>query len=256
MDRKSSIFKITTVSVFLLLNLISYQVSADFIGVYAGAGIWQQTPSGHINNQGTNADMEKNFLYGEENANFVYVAIEHPFPLIPNIRVNMYNLEMSKTTTLTAANAFTFAGTSYTAGTSIQSKFEWQEEDALLYYEFLDNIVSFDLGLGMKTVTAELSITSGGVTNTLEIEESLPIAYAMAGVHIVGTGISIIVEQTTSFGGSMEISQSSSKLVYETDYMLGVELGYRTTTTNLDDMPIITGEVEFSGPFANLLFHF
>ena len=253
--RKIHLYKIITLLALMLAGF-SYKVNADFIGVYAGVGTWNYTTSGQINNLGTDADFEDNFGLEDDFSGFAYIAVEHPFPLVPNIRLNHYALKTTSNTTLTAASAFTFAGTNYTAGTNIETELKWDESDSLLYYEFLDNIVSFDLGLGMKQINAELSVTTGGVSNILQIEESLPIAYAMLGAHIPGTGISIIVEQTQSFLGDIEIVQNNSKISYEMGYMFGFEAGYRTSTAKLDELPNITGEVEFSGPFANLLFHF
>lgn len=239
----------------LLLGLSQF-ARADFLGVYIGAGGWNHDSTGQITGTGTDVDLENNFGLEKDFSGFSYIAVEHPFPLVPNIRLNQYAIESSKSTTLTATSAFNFAGTSYTAGTTVQSDVEWDENDTLLYYEFLDNIVSFDAGLGMKSISAKFSVTSAGTTNTLSIEEDMPIAYMMAGAHIPGTGISFIVEQTQSFLGDMDISQTSTKISYETSFMLGLEIGHRTSTANLNDLASIDGEVKFSGPFANLLFHF
>lgn len=125
-----------------------------------------------------------------------------------------------------------------------------------MYYEFLDNIVSLDLGLGAKDISGELSVTTGGVTNTLRIEETLPTVYALVGVYLPATGITLSVDTLKSFVGDVEIMQTNTRISYETDYMLGVEVGYRSSKANLDSVANVLGEVTFSGPFANLFFHF
>lgn len=240
----------------LLALSLSQLAAADFIGVYAGAGTWNHSSEGRMNHLGTDADMEKDFGFKDDYSNYFYIAVEHPFPLIPNIRISRFNLETKGNKTVTASSEFTFAGTAYTAGNNISSELHWDEDDTLLYYEFLDIIVSFDLGIGVKNIDGELSVTSGGVTNTLKIEETLPIVYAMASVMIPGTGISFTIDKTQTFLGDAEIVQTNTKLSYETAFMLGVEAGYRTSTMKLDNFNTITGQVEFTGPFANLLFHF
>lgn len=240
-----------------LLLLCCLQVSkADFIGVYAGAGTWNHTATGQVNNLGTDADMKKDFGFEDEFSNFSYVAVEHPFPLIPNIRLSRYSLESTGSKPVTASSEFTFAATDYTNGTSITTELSWDEQDTILYYEFLDNIVSFDLGLGVKKMDAKLSVTTGGVTNTLEIEETLPIAYAMVGAMIPGTGISVSIDKTQTLTGDAKISQTNTKISYETAYLIGIEAGYRTSSINLDKYTSIDGKLEFTGPFANLLIHF
>lgn len=240
----------------LISACFTQTVTADFIGVYAGAGSWNHTAKGQINHLGTNTDLEKDFGYEDEFSNFVYIAVEHPFPLIPNIRVSRYGLGTKGTKTVTASSEFTFAGTAYTNGTNVSTELRWDEEDALLYYEFLDNIISFDLGLGVKKVDGEISVTSSGVSNTLRIEETLPIAYAMAAVMIPGTGITISIDTTQTFAGDNDIVQTNTKVSYETSYLVGIEAGYRTSTMKLNNIDTIDGEMEFTGPFANLLVHF
>lgn len=243
----------------IILFTIFYTQSAmaDFIGVYIGTGGWYHTSEGQINNNGTNADMQRDFGFDDEFAGFAYIAVEHPFPLIPNIRVSQYGIETTGAKTVTASSEFTFAGTAYTTGTAITTKLLWGEEDVLLYYEFLDNIVSFDLGLGLKQINGELSVTTGGVSNALKIEETLPITYVMFGAMIPGTGISFSIETTQTILGDSEITQTNTKVSYETSFMVGVEAGYRTSKMKLDKLNTISnGEIDFTGPFANLLVHF
>lgn len=243
---------------FILILTVCYTqpVMADFIGVYAGVGTWNHTAEGKMNHLGTDADMKNEYGFESEYSNFSYLAVEHPFPFIPNVRINRSSVENKGSRTVTAANEFSFAGTAFTTGTAITTKMQWDEEDALLYYEFLDNIVSFDLGLGIKKIDAKFSVTTGGVSSTLLIEETLPITYIMTGVHIPGTGISVIIEKTQSFSGDIEINQTSSKISYETAYLVGIEAGYRTSTMNLDSLTTVAGELDFTGPFLNLLIHF
>lgn len=132
--------------IVLLMAIVTHNVRADALGVYAGIGSWNHTAEGKMNHLGTDADMENNFGFEDDFSGFAYIAFEHFIPIVPNIRVSRYSLETTGTKTVTASNEFTFAGTAYTNGTAIASELRWDEEDALLYYEFLDNIVSFDLG--------------------------------------------------------------------------------------------------------------
>lgn len=229
---------------------------ADVIGVYAGLGSWHHASQGKLNHLGTDADLEGNYSFDKDWSGFFYVAVEHPFPLIPNIRISKYSLETSATKTVTADSEFTFAGTDYTNGTDISSKLQWNEEDILLYYELLDIVVSLDAGLGIKKVDGEISVTSAGVTNAHRIGKTIPIAYAMVGASIPGTGISVSMDTTRTFIGDSDIVQSNTKISYETAFLLGVEAGYRRSKMTLNNFDTVTGQANFTGPFVNLLFHF
>jgi len=241
--------------VFLTL-VLSHVAQADILGIYAGAGSWNHTAEGDMNHLGTDADMKNEYGLEQDFSNFAYVAFEHPLPVIPNIRVSRYALESEGSKTVTTTSEFTFAGTTYTNGTDITSKLRWDEEDVLLYYEFLDNMVSFDLGLGAKKVDAEFSVTAGGVTNTHKIDETLPIYYTMVGVEIPGTGISFSVDTTRSFGKDSDIVQTNTRISYLTSYRLGIEAGYRTSKMALVNFDTVSGQLEFTGPFANVFLHF
>ena len=241
----------------LLLSMgLANVAQADALGVYIGVGSWRHSSEGHLNHLGTKTDMQKDLGYEDDFSGFFYLAFEHPFPLIPNIRLSHYGLESKGNKTVTTSSEFTFAGASYTNGDSITTELRWDEEDTLVYYELLDIVVSFDVGLGVKTIAGEFSVTSAAVTNTLKIDETLPIAYAMVAVMIPGTGISISIDKTQTFLGDAEIVQTNSKISYETAFRLGVEVGYRSSSVNLDKYTDIDGQLTFTGPFVNLLVHF
>ena len=229
---------------------------ADTIGIHAGAGSWNHQSSGQITHQGTNADMEKEFGFKDELTGFFFIGIEHPLPFIPNIKLSSYPVETIANRTVTASTEFSFAGASYTNGTDIKTTLLWDEQDVLVYYEIVDNIFSLDLGLGAKAIDAKLSVTASGSTHSLRMEETLPIGYAMGSVMLPGTGLSFIIEHTSSVLGDIKVKQTNSKLSYMLGYKLGIEAGYRTSNANLDELTGVTGELTFSGPFINLAVNF
>ena len=73
---------------------------------------------------------------------------------------------------------------------------------------------------------------------------------------IPGTGISFSIDKTQTFTGDIEISQTNTKISYETIYRIGIEAGYRTSTMTLDKITTVAGELNFTGPFINMLVHF
>ncbi|MGY8850848.1 MAG: hypothetical protein ACKVKX_09025, partial [Pseudomonadales bacterium] len=56
-----------------------------------GGGSWQASPEGDIGR--TDINLESTLNLDEENNQFVFVAIEHPIPLLPNIRVQHSEME-------------------------------------------------------------------------------------------------------------------------------------------------------------------
>jgi hypothetical protein len=70
-------------------------VIADVLGVSVGGGSWQASPEGDIGR--TDINLESTLNLDEENNQFVFVAIEHPIPILPNIRLQHSEMEWRRT---------------------------------------------------------------------------------------------------------------------------------------------------------------
>jgi len=70
-------------------------VSADFVRVEGGAGIWQQTSKGDIDYTDSITTLTANNKANEdtENENYVWLMIKHPIPIVPNLRLEYVNVE-------------------------------------------------------------------------------------------------------------------------------------------------------------------
>ena len=55
------------------------------VDLYAGAYYWDQTVSGDVVNG--SADLEDDLNLDAGGQNVMYVAFEHPIPLVPNIKI-------------------------------------------------------------------------------------------------------------------------------------------------------------------------
>ena len=66
-------------------------VLADVLGVSVGGGSWQASPEGDIGR--TDINLESTLNLDEQNNQFVFVALEHPIPILPNIRLQHSEME-------------------------------------------------------------------------------------------------------------------------------------------------------------------
>src|SRR5690554_5071525 len=85
------------------------------LGVYAGGQIWDTSNSGSF---GSGAGSQE-FMFADEKQNSFYVALEHPIPLLPNMKVRQNDLSTQGAITLT--QDFTYNGQGYAAGTTLGS---------------------------------------------------------------------------------------------------------------------------------------
>lgn len=230
---------------------------ADTIfGLYAGASMWTQAYSGEIefSDQGT-IDMEQDLGFDEENASFLYVAIEHMIPLVPNVKLQRSEMSTDATSALT--RDITFEGQTFSASEDISSTLDLSHTDATLYYEILDNWVSLDVGMTIRVFDGEIGVitSDGSLSANQSISAPLPMFYGKAQFDLPFSGFSVGAEANYLMVSGNGVSDVLVKAAYESPYRLGVELGYRTFTFKLDDIDDLYGELTVEGPYLAATLH-
>lgn len=234
-----------------LLPLTSF--SATILGIQAGAGTWKHDPSGSITSSvggvGTSADLKNDLQLSEESEGYAYFVLEHPVPLIPNFKY--VNTKLTSGGTGDVTTDFTFNGTPISATTTVTTTLELNQSDYILYYEVLDNIVSFDIGLNAKMLDGKASVTG---TTPSTFTGVIPMLYASAEI-VLPAGFALAAEISTISTGNDAITDSTAKITYTTDFNLGIEAGVRSLTIDVDVDSVKT-DMEFSGVFAGVYFKF
>jgi len=115
------------------------------LGLYLGVDGWQSDNSGSFAQDGN----LQSFKFDDETFTSYYAALEHPVPLVPNIKLKYPELELNGDTTLD--ETFSFGGSDYVVGTQVGTVSDLSHIDYILYYEIFDNdLVSIDLGVNAK----------------------------------------------------------------------------------------------------------
>ena len=239
----------------ILLSLIAslaINANADTLGLEVGAAYWNAQTSGNVEYKGSSIDLEKDLGYGDLNTNFIWASFEHPIPLIPNLKIQHTQIDdsSSKSANVTFDNKV-YSGT-------VSSSIKLNQTDFILYYELLDNWVNLDLGINGKYFDGSIDIsdTLSTTSSTKDLTYVVPMAYAKVKFDLPFSGLS--VESDLSY-----ISYSGSKsydfkggLNYLTSFGLGATVGYRTEKIQLDDVSNVYSDIEISGAYAGLYYHF
>lgn len=239
----------------ILLSLIAslaINANADTLGLEVGAAYWNAQTSGNVEYKGSSIDLEKDLGYGDLNTNFIWASFEHPIPLIPNLKIQHTQIDdsSSKSANVTFDNKV-YSGT-------VSSSIKLNQTDFILYYELLDNWVNLDLGINGKYFDGSIDISDSLSTtsSTKDLTYVVPMAYAKVKFDLPFSGLS--VESDLSY-----ISYSGSKfydfkggLNYLTSFGLGATAGYRTEKIQLDDVSNVYSDIEISGAYAGLYYHF
>ena len=234
----------------------SFANADTVLGVYAGFGSWDASYDGKI---GDPTDISLKELGVKDHKNsFYYVALEHPIPIIPNIR--LAHTEISRKQTATISRSFEYGDVMYSANDTVKSEFDLTHTDVTLYYEILDNWVNLDLGLTARMFDG--FVYAASTTNTSKnkkekVDETLPMLYAKAQFDLPLTGLSVGVEGNyVSYSGD-KVTDYSAKVSYLFDSVLdvGLEAGYRKLSVTVDEDDL-KANVDIKGPYAAVIAHF
>ncbi len=229
---------------------------ADFLGAEVGYAAWSPSLSGSIKGKEV-GDLDLNLKdslgYGNNERNsFAWVYFDHFIPLVPNIKIQQtkYTDSASKTTSVT------YDAHSYTG--SVASSLTLDQTDFIAYYRILDNWVNLDLGLNVKYINGNISISDSTATvNTnKDFKAYVPMAYAKARFDLPFTGLSIEADGSYIGYSGSKFTDMKAGIVYETSFGLGITAGYRALNLTLDDIDSTNTNIDIKGAYAGLFYHF
>ena len=240
-----------------LSSLVSTEANADTVlGIYAGVGSWQQEVSGEVAAASlVDVDIERDLDLEDDTNNVAYFALEHFVPGVPNLRLQYADISSSGANVL--SRQIEFNGTTFNVNTDVVTDLDLTQTDVVLYYEVLDNWVSLDLGLMARIVDGELVLVSSTERADAEFSGALPMLYGRARFDLPFTGGWVAADaQGVAYNGN-ELIDASARIGWESPVGLGFEVGYRSWRLTLDDIDDVdSAEIDLSGPFAMLNFHF
>jgi outer membrane protein len=228
---------------------------ADTIfGVYAGVGSWESDYSGKA---GDPSVTLKELGVDKSSNTFFYLAIEHPVPIVPNLRVSVVDIASEQTASIT--RTFTIDGTKFNANEKVDSAFDLSHTDATLYYEILDNWINLDLGLTLRKFGGfvEASAPTLAKSVKVDIDQALPMLYLKGQFDLPFSGLSAGVEGNYISYSNSKLTDYSAKVSYLFDsaFDVGVEVGYRAMQLTVDEDDL-QANLDLKGPYAALIAHF
>lgn len=251
--------KLLTLSLFLGLSATS---QADLLfGIYGGVGAWNAGVDGDLGVGDQPITTDELDLSTETN-NVFYLAVEHPLPLIPNIRVQ--HTGVSSTGSATLERDFTLEDITFNAGLDTQSEVDFTHTDFSFYFEILDNYLSLDVGLtarlldGFARVDA-VDANGNNLSEKVDLNIGLPLLYGRAQIDLPFTGwfaggtinyISLADNSLSDIEARVGYLSSGFGLDF------GFEAGYRRISLVADEAGDLFADVSVDGPYAAFIMHF
>ncbi len=192
----------------------------------AEADYYHPTASGDFNYKTT----ATHFSNESESAYQIGVYLEHPVPLVPNLRVD-YTPDTS------------FSGSGNTVS--------FNQLDITPYYEILDNVVDLDIGVSLKVLDGKVA----GVINE-SFNQVVPMGYVGASVAIPTLPL--------SFSGSVKyigfngdsLSDARIKAVWKITGGVEAQAGYRQESLRINDHFDMNTNMTIKGPFVGVGYTF
>lgn len=222
------------------------------------AGYMLLSPSGQftatVNNIGTRIDMENDLNFENSQQFTGEISI--------NLGDSLFTLgfiPMSFTGNGTLARPITYNGTTYTAGTAVQSEFSADIIDfAYTYYLInMDDMPSrFQLGIeaSVKTVIAKTSVSGGGQIASKNITLPIPTLGLRARVALADfIGLVGRVGYLGYSGNSF--LDADAQIEFSPLPTLGIYAGYRHMNLKIDTSGVYA-DTTFQGPYAGAFFRF
>ena len=262
-----------------LVALFTANVKADTVGLYLGGQIWQSEASGIFGEKNTLIDFN---LKKEQQISY-FVAIEHPLPLLPNVRISSSALDTVGKTTLT--QEFSFGDETFPIDADINTSFNVSYVDYTLYYELFDNgIFSFDLGLTARDFDGAVTVTGATTTVTtvpdretgdpilpettssntptgkIKTNKIEPMLYVATNINLPLKGLRIFAQGDFLLTDDHTLSDYQVGLSYDlvdsrmVDFNL--TLGYRVVKMEFEDFDDLYTDLEFKGAFVGMIAHF
>jgi outer membrane protein len=220
------------IALAVLAASASFSTQADIVGVTAGAYVWQQNWEGDVKAGSESIDINNDLGYDDESGKSFYVALEHPIPVLPNIRLQSTDLDISEKGKLT--KEYRFDDKDYSKDEEVESTTDLSHIDGTFYYEILDNWVNLDVGLTVRMFDGEVSIKSSSEEGSIEIDAPLPMAYVNVRFELPLTGLYASGLGNVVAYGDNKVTDMTVALGYELG-VVGLELGYRNFDVQLED---------------------
>lgn len=223
-----------------------FAASADVAGFGVGGYLWSATPTGWFEDEGTRYDLEDEFQLDSNNAFSVWAALEHPVPIIPNLKLAYTPLSFEGSGTVN----FTFEGFNFNE--DVDTTVELNQLDAILYYELLDDGLNLDIGVNFKVLDAlfEVAGQTSGQTEQLEFSAPIPMLYVNASVDLPLTGLSIGVEGSAVGYSGNQLLDAKAGIGYTFAAIATIEAGYRVLQLKLEDIDDVNADIRIAGPYV------
>lgn len=253
----------------LSISSISYSEEQTF-QIDIGAYLWQSQYSGTFTiidyevSPGDSltilqpTDVEDDLNMEEETQHSFYLTIEHNKAMLPNVRFAHTTMQAQSTSIL--SKDILFNGLVFHFNDEVESEVDLSHTDLSLYYPVISNKFFLNLGLTLRQFDgfAQMRQSNNGVAGTsrIEVNEIVPLAYGNFMLELPINGLNLDASlHFINYDGN-EVIDFTTAVNYQTKSGFGTSLGYRSVSTDLEDLQNQAVDLRADGPYIALTYQF
>ena len=228
---------------------------ADVVGFTIGGYSWQQQFGGTVRSGSSDIELENQLGIDDDRGLVWYAALEHPIPLLPNVRLQQTEMTIDQQAQL--SDTVEFDGVVYPVSTTLDTDVDFSHTDATLYYELLDTVVSLDLGLTLRNFEGdvELSDVNSDTSSSESFDGVIPMLYAAARFDLPLAGLFLEADANGLSVGDATLIDYRVGIGYQLGFGLALDAGYRSFDIDYEDGDE-RADVTVDGAFVGLYYDF
>lgn len=246
-----STYAISTCCIFTAQN----SFADTLLGLYAEADYWSASLDGEFGNGDSNGFF-KSFSgdSGTRDQHAILSAhFEHGIPFLPNVWLRKNNINYEDAQNL--SSSINVGSATFDTSSPVNYRYDLSHTDAALYYEILDNWITFDIGLGVKSIQFEYDLRQGGQAYTFEESSTIPMLYGKAAFELPFSGWQITTQAMALSFEDDRIEDMNIELGYNFNDFFQVAAGYRQITIDINTQAVAESKMTLDGSYLSFIIH-
>jgi len=259
MKTKRNLFILISTLVLFLSVLYSTSFALPF-KIEGAIGVWNHDPNGMINYQGTDVKLNSDLSLGERNDINLWVRIEHPVPMMPDIKIQYTPIKVKDNGS--PNRPFIFGGKTFDE--AIHSEMDLDIIDVQLYNHLpflqMASLKGLDVTYGLTfrflNATAFIDEIKGFTTKSRSFSTPMPLLTAGFNIAPVSSFAINGEFQGMSYSGNHWYDITAKLHLSPFSDFIFMGLGYRYQDFKLDDVQDVTSDQTMQGWFGEIGFRF
>ncbi len=249
--------KITALASVGIISFSAYAVPG--VDGEISAGYIKQDISGWVKYQGNEVDVDNDLKIGSENSFFVKAKLEHPIPLLPNIKLMYERMRFSGDGRV--QRSYTFGNVTVNVNERVQTKLDLDHYDFVLFYNLpfinLLQVVDGEIGINIRVIDfyGKVRNVDRNQEDSTSFLAPIPMLHGSLEIKPVDLFSFLIEANGIAYQGHHYYDVSGELRIKPVRTLLAnlfVGLGYKYEKLKIDDIDDTSADIKIKQPYAQV----